>query len=469
MDLKALRKAIVKYLKEKSNGGESKLKVIRKYLEEEDDQFVSMTKEDFELCIEKLIKKKKVVKKSDKVISLIESINEEKQTDSDENNDFQKDEELVVAAVHSHMQTSDSSSSTSLPKTYETVIEPCNATILLFYTYCTPPMTRGEQDDAIAYCYSLLANNGVTGRLRIGREGFNGTLTGLYDNIRVFTSSVRAKYPHIFGNTDFKYVDGQPDRHLLRGLKVWPVTEIVTYGFDPKLAPLEKTGNHLSPQEFHEAMKHPDAIMVDVRNFNETLIGSFAPPNEDGLLTMDKVLNPNMRRSTEFPEWIAANKHKLEGKKVLMYCTGGVRCERASAYVRNLGLEDVNQLAGGIHRYLDAYPKDGGFWIGKNYTFDKRFSHGAEEVSVISSCVNCAEPWDRYQAQSKCTMCSMEVLLCKTCQRLKPAVPKTSLYCPLCLPLKNSNLSGVSLKRKLGKLPYDDDVAYRPKEEEYFG
>lgn len=458
-DLKPIRKAIITYLKESTKNGEAKSKVIRKYLlENEEFVDVVVSKDDFEKCIDKLVKKGKVIK-TDKTISLIAKNHEDKSYVKDENSDFQKDE--VVVAIHAASTMQTSSNSDSLPiatvKTYETVVEPCNTTILLFYTYCTPLMTRGEQDDAIAYCYSILSNNGVTGRLRVGREGFNGTLTGLHDNIRMFTSSVRTKYPHIFGNTDFKYVDGQPDRHQLRGLKVWPVTEIVTYGFDPKLAPLEKTGNHLTPQEFHEAMKHPNAVMIDVRNFNETLIGSFAPPNEQGVLTMDKVLNPNMRRSTEFPEWIAENKHKLEGKKVLMYCTGGVRCERASAYVRNLGLEDVSQLDGGIHRYLDAYPKDGGFWIGKNYTFDKRFSHGAEEVKIISNCVNCTLPWDRYQAQSKCTMCSMEVLLCKICQKLKPAVPKSSLYCPLCSPLKNSK--NTSTKRK-----FQDSS-----KEEYFG
>lgn len=76
---------------------------------------------------------------------------------------------------------------------------------------------------------------------------------------------------------------------------------------------------------------------------------------------------------------------------------------RASAYLRHrAGIENVYQLEGGIHRYLEAFPKDGGFWVGKNYTFDKRFSHGAENAAVISSCVHCGIAWDRYQAQKTC-------------------------------------------------------------------
>ena len=221
---------------------------------------------------------------------------------------------------------------------------------------------------------------------------------------------------------------------------MWPVTEIVTYGFDPNDAPLDKRGTHLSPQEFHNRMLDPNTVVIDVRNFNETVIGKFQPKvakaqDEKKEKKKDKkrdkkrklsdidqntehvaeVLDPLMRRSTEFPAWVKNNKAKLEGKQVLMYCTAGVRCERASAFLKNQGLENVYQLDGGIHRYLEAFPKDGGFWVGKNYTFDKRFSHGAAESTTISECVICSKPWERYQAQKKCVRCKMEVRLSYHC------------------------------------------------------
>ena len=100
------------------------------------------------------------------------------------------------------------------------------------------------------------------------------------------------------------------------------------------------------PPPLRQALEDPDAVVIDVRNYNESLIGKFAPPG-------DKVLDPMMRRSTEFPQWVADNKAKLANKKVLMYCTGGVRCERASAYMGSQGIQNIYQLEGGIHRYLE--------------------------------------------------------------------------------------------------------------------
>lgn len=100
---------------------------------------------------------------------------------------------------------------------------------------------------------------------------------------------------------------------MLKGLKVWPVSELVTYGFPPEAsAPIEKGGTHLTPKEYHAAMTHKDAVMIDVRNYNESLIGKFAPPGTE-------VLDPYMRKSTEFPQWIDNNIDKLKGKKVYLY------------------------------------------------------------------------------------------------------------------------------------------------------
>ena len=98
-----------------------------------------------------------------------------------------------------------------------------------------------------------------------------------------------------------------------------------------------------------------------------------------------------------------------------MYCTEGIRCEKASAYLAQKGLEDINQLKGGIHRYLEQYPLDGGHFTGKNYTFDRRFSHGAEKSAIIAKCVICRKPWEKYQAEKKCYFCKMEVIICKSC------------------------------------------------------
>ena len=92
-----------------------------------------------------------------------------------------------------------------------------------------------------------MQKNGCTGRLRVAREGFNSVLTGSYEGIRAFTTDLKNYQPHNFANTDFKYVDKQPDNHKLRELKVWPVSELVTYGFNATEGKIENGGNHLSP------------------------------------------------------------------------------------------------------------------------------------------------------------------------------------------------------------------------------
>mmetsp|Transcript_20650 Transcript_20650/g.64959 ORF Transcript_20650/g.64959 Transcript_20650/m.64959 type:complete len:349 (-) Transcript_20650:224-1270(-) len=306
-------------------------------------------------------------------------------------------------------------------------LPPEPVTLLLFYTYAPTPMSKHRQTEAVRFSLNSLKKNNLTGRLRIAREGYNGTLTGSKKGVRAFTASLEMFDCATFGNqrVDFKYVDGLPHNQALKGLKCWPVTEIVTYGFDPRDAPLDAGGHHLSPQVFHAALTDPDAVVVDVRNFNETIIGRFAPA------AGAQVLDPGMRRSTEFPRWIAQNREKLTGKKVLLYCTGGVRCERASAFMGSQGIKNIFQLEGGVHRYLEHFNEGGGHWIGKNYTFDKRFSHGAVGSEVISRCTHCGNPWDRYQAQAKCTACGIEVLLCRSCQRLAKSSGK-ALRCPLC-------------------------------------
>lgn len=338
----------------------------------------------------------------------------------------------VTNTADAAVAASSSSSSPSAKNAYPKQQKPTGTnTILLFYAYATPVMSRERHDEAIAHFYNFLKNLGITGRLRIGREGFNATLTGPHSAVRQFTAELRRWDHSIFGKTDFKYVDDQPDSQLLPTLKVFPVTEIVTYGFKPEEAPLQMGGVHLKPKEFHKALADKNSIVIDVRNFNETAIGKFQPPEN---AEHTKYIDPCMRRSTEFPQFVDENKESWKGKQVLMYCTAGVRCERASAFMRNRGVENVYQLDGGIHRYLEEFSEDGGYWKGKNYTFDKRYSHGAEKSEVISQCVYCDKPWDRYNAHQKCFSCKMEILLCNECQRRKPALKKSDLFCPLCLP-----------------------------------
>lgn len=309
---------------------------------------------------------------------------------------------------------------------------PGNVTLLLFYQYVRPSWTAPQRQNAENFTRDSLTRHGCTGRLRCAKEGFNGTLTGPPEGIRAFCQDLREYEPEHFGQTDFKITDGLREGQMLRGLKVWHVNELVTYGFDLKTGSIERGGTHLPPKEWHDKAGEEGAVLIDVRNANENAIGRFQPHND-----ASRVLDPNMRTSTEFPDWVQENLPKLHAaKQVMMYCTGGIRCERASALLVEKGVpaEKVFQLEGGIHRYLEAFP-DGGHWIGKNYVFDRRFAHGAtsREPEVVGRCCLCSGPWDRYQTNSKCQLCRMEVLLCRECERgNKHKAKGVVMKCHLC-------------------------------------
>jgi len=335
------------------------------------------------------------------------------------------------ATQASSSSTSSSSASSDSPRKYPAP-PPGNVTLLLFYQYVRPNWSPAQRQHAENFTRDSLTRHGCTGRLRCAREGFNGTLTGPPDGIRAFCEDLRQYQPGHFGQTDFKLVDGLRENQRLKGLKVWHVEELVTYGFNASKgeAKIEDGGTHLPPAEWHKKAAEDGAVLIDVRNANENAIGRFQPLND-----ASRVLDPNMRTSTEFPEWVSENLDKLKAaKQVMMYCTGGIRCERASALLVQKGLPPtkVFQLQGGIHRYLEAFP-DGGHWIGKNYTFDRRFAHGAttKEPEVVGRCASCAAPWDRYQAHAKCKLCRMEVLVCKECEKTKKH-KTVILKCHLC-------------------------------------
>lgn len=194
---------------------------------------------------------------------------------------------------------------------------PGNTSLLLFYAYVQPPWTSSGRAAAIEFTRGRLEELGCGGRLRVALEGFNGTLSGPSAGIRAFCEALAAYDPRHFGNIDFKIVDGLQDSKAFRSLKVWPVDALVNYGFDAESAPLALGGTHVSPQVWTELAAAPRTVMVDVRNANESAIGRFAPPPGGA-----ELLDPHMRRSTEFGDWVDSNLSTLKGAdKVLMVRT----------------------------------------------------------------------------------------------------------------------------------------------------
>lgn len=326
------------------------------------------------------------------------------------------------------------------------------ASLVLFYQYVEPPWTDKEHRAALKKVIAIATENNVKGRGRCAKEGLNCTLTGPPEAVRGFCLGLRAWQPEIFQQTDFKITDHIAAKHAFRALTLRRTDELVAYGMANELAPAltSSSARHVEADEYHELMRDKDAVIIDVRNAYESAIGHFQPPTDGATL-----IDPKMRNSHEFPKWLnqPATQEKLNGKKVLMYCTGGIRCERASALLDTMARtsngafnpEDVVMVRGGIERYMKTFPT-GGFWKGKNYLFDRRLeqlpeqkSADALEADVESWCAACKTPCGSYRGEFKCAgvlpppigACAVPVIVCRSCAR-SDAVDTSNLYCPLC-------------------------------------
>jgi len=277
----------------------------------------------------------------------------------------------------------------------------------------------------------------------VAPEGLNCTLTGSPAGIRSFCGDLR-EWDEIFRETDFKITDGVELGKMFRQLSIRKTDELVAYGLAGEKAPSIKKfgGTHLEADEYHRAMEDPDAVIIDVRNAYESSIGGFRPP-EGGA----ELIDPKMRNSIEFPKWLNSEetRERINGKKVLMYCTGGIRCERASALLNEMSaaIDDLNpkgvyHCRGGIERYVKTY-QSGGYWTGKNYLFDKRMEQtpsqakAADHPDVHAKCCLCLAPWDSYRGQFKCSrnLCGVPVIVCEKCAAVATDKPG-KLVCDLC-------------------------------------
>ena len=337
-----------------------------------------------------------------------------------------------------------------------------DCTILLFYQYKSPVVwSEPRVASLIRYLQAIFeARPTLGGRLRVAPEGINATLScgdTLAANGRTilhhFTRDLQ-QFDDMFFDTDFKYIPAKADRHF-KDLKILPVQELVFYGIKEQQAPLTATGVHLEAKDFHEMLHDTskDTVVIDVRNHYEAALGRFDGQERQATRAKNKettdgnrddkslvksggakYIDPQMRKSTDWTSWLEKSAEDLKGKRVMLYCTGGVRCERASAYLnKTMGdeLEGVYQLQGGIERYLQAFP-DGGYWTGRNFVFDKREAVSATDPNgdggvlpgkkkhtiadgIETKCCLCDRPWDRYVGKRKCDTCGVPVLMCDTC------------------------------------------------------
>jgi len=217
----------------------------------------------------------------------------------------------------------------------------------------------------------------IKGTILLAYEGINGTVAGTDNAISQLLDFLRAD-PRL-STLDYKESRAQ-DKPFYR-MKVRLKREIVTMGIDG-IDPNDTVGTYVDPGDWNELISDPDVILIDTRNDYEVEIGSFKG-----------AVNPVTQSFREFPQWVENNRDKLNKPKVAMFCTGGIRCEKASSYMKQNGFEDVYHLKGGILKYLETQPKDESLWDGDCFVFDQRVAvgHGLQQ-SRYDQCFACRYP-----------------------------------------------------------------------------
>lgn len=243
--------------------------------------------------------------------------------------------------------------------TLSTVPSPLRVAAL--YHFCRLPGFAELRAPLASFCNA----HGIKGTLLLAPEGINGTVAGSVAAIDALIAHLR-DIPGFAGlEVKFSAAASMPFHRMKVRLK----REIVTMGVEG-IDPERSVGTYVAPQDWNSLIADPDTVVIDTRNGYEVSLGTFKG-----------AIDPGTESFRSFPAWVNEHKAELDGKKVAMFCTGGIRCEKATAYVKSLGIEDVFHLKGGILKYLEEVPAEQSLWQGECFVFDERVSvsHGLVE------------------------------------------------------------------------------------------
>lgn len=205
----------------------------------------------------------------------------------------------------------------------------------------------------------------ITGTLLLAHEGINGTIAGSRNGINAVIAHIKS----LPGCDNFEWKESTASEKPFPRMKVKLKKEIVTLG-QPNVDPTAHVGNYVDPQDWNELIQSPDVVTIDTRNDYEVGIGTFKG-----------AIDPETETFRDFPKWWEENKDRFHNKRVAMFCTGGIRCEKSTNYLLSQGVEDVYHLKGGILKYLEEVPQEESTWEGECFVFDGRVSvgHGLKE------------------------------------------------------------------------------------------
>lgn len=257
-------------------------------------------------------------------------------------------------------------------------------------------------DDLVALqnqLYAICNKNNVMGTILIANEGVNGTISAKPREIEKTLISIQKD--DRFSEIEIKY--SSTNKQPFHKMRVRLKKEIVTIGL-PEINPNKTVGTYVKPEEWNDIISDPDVILIDTRNKFEIKIGSFK-----------NALDPRTTSFRDFPEWVKKFKQDKTNtnKKIAMYCTGGIRCEKASSLMKEEGFNEVYHLQGGILKYLEQVEKEKSLWEGECFVFDDRVCLTENlEVGSYKMCFACRMPItedelndDRYEEGISCLYC----------------------------------------------------------------
>lgn len=265
--------------------------------------------------------------------------------------------------------------------------------VAAFYKFVRLPDFAQKLEPLLSCCEA----RGVKGTILLAEEGINGTIAGSRESIDAVISFLKADSRL----ADLEYKESFADSQPFGRMKVRLKKEIVTIGL-PEIDPNAQVGTYVSPKDWNDVIRDPEVIVIDTRNDYEVSIGTFK-----------QAKNPQTASFREFPEYVHNHLDPTKHKKVALFCTGGIRCEKASSLMLSQGFQEVYHLKGGILKYLEEIPESESLWEGECFVFDERIAvkHGLKP-GTYDMCSACGHPISKadqlspqYQEDVSCPYC----------------------------------------------------------------
>jgi len=252
-------------------------------------------------------------------------------------------------------------------------------TVAALYHFARLPDPESRQGPLLNLCQA----HGLCGTLLLAPEGVNGTIAGARTGIGAVLAHIRA-WPGFEG---LEWKESAAETPPFARMKVRLKREIVTMG-QPDVDPTAAVGRYVAPQDWNALIEAPDVAVIDTRNDYEVQIGTFRG-----------AVDPQTKSFRDFPAWWAENAHRFQGKRIAMFCTGGIRCEKSTNFLISQGVDEVYHLQGGILKYLEDVPEEQSRWQGECFVFDQRVSltHGLQQGrhGLCHACRRPLAPEDR--------------------------------------------------------------------------